>query len=83
MIKLSNKKSITFLFFLFNFLISHFYLLALILINMLTLIVSHLRKEYQIKNYIGLYLFIAWRCCFYIYLHCFVNTVVDNPAFLL
>jgi hypothetical protein len=80
--KLSTNK-IYFILFLLNFLVSHFYPLLLFLINLLALIILHLKKKDQILNYIGFFLFILWPCCFYIYLHCFVHAVISNGNILL
>ena len=85
MIKINRqqKNIIYFLLFLLNFLVSHFYPSLLFLINLLALTVLHFKKKYQIRNYISFFLFILWPCCFYIYLHCFVNAVVNHGNLLL
>ena len=80
--KQTNKK-IYFLLFLFNFVISHLYPLILFLTTLLALIILHFLKKYQIRNYLSFFLFIFWPCCFYIYLYCFVNAVVNDGNILL
>lgn len=81
---MNQKKHIKFYFFLFlfNFLISHLYPLIVFLTNLLALIVLHFIKKYSSRNYLGFFLFIFWPCCFYVYLDCFVNTVVNEGTLL-
>lgn len=81
--KQTNKKKIYSLLFLFNFIISHFYPSIVFLTILLALILSHFLKRYKIKNYLSLFLFIFWPCCFYIYLYCFVNAVMSDSNILL
>ena len=76
-----QKKFYFFLFFL-NFLVAHLYPFIVFFINLLALVMFHLRKNYQIRNYLGFFLFIFWPCCFYIYLYCFVSAVVDQGILL-
>ena len=52
--------------------------MVVFLINLLALIVCHFKKKYQIRNYLGFFLFIFWPCCFYVYLSCFVNASIDQ-----
>lgn len=80
--KNNEQKKIYFLLFFLNFLIAHLYPLILFLINLLVLIIFHFKKKYQIRNYLGFFLFIFWPCCFYIYLYCFVYAVVDQNILL-
>jgi hypothetical protein len=77
------KNKIYFVLFLFNFVIAHLFPFCLFLINLLALMILHLKKNNQIRNYIGFFLFVCWPCCFYVYLHCFAHAVMSDSNLLL
>ena len=81
--RISKQTLLIALFYLFGVLASHYRPFLTFLISLLALVIIIIFfKNNRLKNHLIFFLLVYWPCCFYTYLHLFVQSVIDENILL-